>query len=181
MNVATALSILDRPGVFNPHLQRFIEGTATTDDRNSNGMTIRALGQVCTVEDRVPLLFAHDFLKPIGLVRRTWVDLDSSYGPAFRFKAQIATGQLAWLSDIWAAIKRAELMCISLSASNLGHDGGDFHEWVLGEISICPKGANHRARIDRVQEIENATCILPGAPHPRRECVYWDTRKRLIA
>jgi hypothetical protein len=169
--IAFALEILDRKGVFEEHTERWIEGVATTPHQNSNGITIEPRGCVFTKEDRVPLLLDHDVTRPIGLVRSTHVAKN-----ALRFKAQIATGRLAWLPDVWTDIQSSTLACVSPGVVNLRKGTSDYHEWVFNELSVCKRGANLYARIDRVREIKNARCILPNAPNPRQEITIWDVR-----
>ena len=101
-----ALEILAEKGLFDPGHHRLIEGIAATAVLSKNGTILDPAGALFTLP--VPLLFSHNWLRPIGLVTRAHVS------PAgLRFTAQIANFKLAWLPKIWDGLKAGSIPAVS--------------------------------------------------------------------
>jgi hypothetical protein len=90
------------------------------------------------------LLYRHDWLRPIGLVKKLKVTANG-----LEFAARVANRRLAWVEEIWRAIAtgRADAVSVGPDLNHTSGLEGEFHDWPLEEISVAENGANKDAVI----------------------------------
>ena len=151
-----------------PH--RFISGVALTSRKpNSRGSAFVAAGAQFNLP--IPLLFDHDWIKPVGKVTAI-----SVRGDELHFTAQVANGELWCAKQLWQQLKVIGEIDhgVSLGPAPLPvipSADGAFDNWRLDEISIVPSGADRNARVLRVWERSHVVRLY--AP---METVYWSEK-----
>lgn len=147
-DTAFALRILE-DNFDNNSPRRFVEGVAVSGSQtDSNGNRIFAQG--AKQIGLVPLLWSHDWLLPLGVVRSI-----ASRGETLAFTAEIVnTGRLAWANTAWEFISQSHVKSVSVLALNLSPSprSSVFANWRVGEISIVQVGADPGARLSSVWE-----------------------------
>jgi hypothetical protein len=131
--------------------RRFVSGIVlSSGHKNANGDAFKAQG--LKVKLPIPLLWSHDWLRPIGRVDR----IETRCGQV-AFVAEIANNaRLSWAEDVWCGILNQRAAAASVGPRNLsGYPAIDrvFNNWELREVSIVVAGADRGARILRVWEI----------------------------
>jgi hypothetical protein len=160
-----ALEILAEDGVFDPGHHRLIEGIAATAVLDKNGTILDPAGALFTLP--VPLLFSHDWLRPIGRVTRAKVT------PAgLHFTARVANYKLAWLPKIWDGLKAGSIPAVSAGASGRSRAA---ISWKWDELSVLEEGANLQAIITCVKEVYQADVVFLDG-RKRRETIHRDVR-----
>jgi hypothetical protein len=163
-----ALGILAEKGLFDPGHHRLIEGIAATAVLSKNGTILDPAGALFTLP--VPLLFAHNWLMPIGRVTRARVT------PAgLQFTAQVANFKLAWLPQIWDGLKAGSIPAVSAGAS--GRTRAEIR-WNWDELSVLEEGANPQAIITCVKEVYQADVVFLDG-RKRRETIHRDIRNNV--
>ena len=163
-----ALGILAEKGLFDPGHHRLIEGIAATAVLSKNGTILDPAGALFTLP--VPLLFAHNWLMPIGRVTRARVT------PAgLQFTAQVANFKLAWLPQIWDGLKAGSIPAVSAGAS--GRTRAEIR-WNWDELSVLEVGANPQALITCVKEVYQADVVFLDG-RKRRETIHRDIRNNV--
>jgi hypothetical protein len=152
---------------------RVIEGAASTSTFTSKGQARKAEG--CKVELPVPVLWRHEKHSKIGEVTYAAV---SPQGVWVRCSIDhSARGDIAWQE-----IRSGRALCFSVGGGKgvapapgmMMADGLLFPEWVLNEVSVCPKGANPDCRFHVVRDLPKARPTVklitrvPGAVYLRR-------------
>ena len=146
--------------------RRFVSGVVVSCDRkNANGDAFIACGLRAKLP--IPLLWSHDWLRPIGRVDRI-----ETRGGQVHFVAELANnGRLSWAEDVWSAIVDQRAFAASVGPSNLSGfaaTGRVYSDWGLREISIAVAGADPGARVCRVWE-KSPTVSL----HRHSQTVHW--------
>ena len=126
---------------------RLISGIAVSSPRlNANGSAFEARG--AQYEFPIPLLWHHDWSRPLGEVKSVTVRGDTLF-----FTAQIGN-KLTWTDQIWAAIISKQAYGVSIGAMRIDRS---LHQpvssrWDLLEISIAQSHADDGAVITSCSE-----------------------------
>jgi len=146
--------------------RRFVAGIAVSSkQKNANGQAFDPNGALA-LQIPMPLLWDHNFCRPVGKVTGV-----SVRGDALHFTAEICNGGLSSADQVWYGLVKRLQHGVSIGPFDLYEDdgfGGHFRRWGLEEITIAEAGADPDARILRVWERSNVVHL-----HRPSETVYW--------
>ena len=96
-------------------------------------------------------------------------------------EAAIATGRLAWIHPLWAAIVNGDALGISLTATGDERDG-HYSLWAMRELTICAQAKNRNARILTAWEEFDSGCVRLRYTfdHPQRKNVIYVEHGRVL-